>query len=165
MHLESQVKSYGLRLAVESLSTGNHERFNAVMLEAGKRLETAMALTAGAVAGMRQMIARCESAGYRLQPAPPSEDEIAFALAVGGKAEVDIYGRLFSGVVALKRAIPGISWSVEVPRCTARTDPAKPAGPIEVRVVAMPDRKTTTVVDRDPKTGRVVSAEQLQTDA
>lgn len=161
---------YGAETARALLQSGQVEELNAVLTDARSkdrhRRDTGSVALAGALVTIADALKEVEKTGIRFSVAIPSVDAVLYARSIGGKMHDQVVGTLINAVTSLRKQYPGITFSYPRPAAAAPSKaiaPAKPE-PLEVKIIGLPERQTTTSVERDSR-GNIVKSTQSERDA
>lgn len=168
-----QLLRYGEDLALTGFNDGHFAGLARVFEDYANGDEgmqgAAYATILGGIVQLARVLEAAQLSGYRISPTPPTAAEILYVAASPARFWPDV-ARIMNTAKALQQSAPGIRASAPVPptkREEARpapvAEPEKPAGPIEVRVVAMPARISDTLVERNAA-GEIENARRIEKD-
>jgi hypothetical protein len=122
-----------------------------------------------AIVELSRFIDGARAAGFRFTPEPPNASAMVYRAAI---SETNVWNDallILEAAMQLVRVAPGIRVTENVPEPqpapapSAEPTPSGAPQPIEVRVVSMPTRQTTSHIERD-KNGNIASASQIEKD-
>lgn len=168
---------HGNETAISAFNSADFSKISRLIKDAkshddGRRAHGKLAFR-GCIMQLSKIIQCSTAAGHRFTPAIPTAAEIAYhaatdtdefwkqsalVLAAAGKL------RVYLPSMRVKEKTPNVPAKRTDPAPTPPAAPAKPPQPIEVVVVSMPARKTTTGVDRN-MAGEITGAVQIESDA
>ena len=166
--------NYGRKVGITAITTGDFKPLEGLITDAidgdDRQQEAARPALYAAIHVLAQTLEAAKVAGLRFAVEPIDCHQLAYAETSGGGKYANAVNRIINDVVALRRDVPSMSveWPSEVPAALpepAVTPPPEPARtePLEVRIVAMPARKTTAIVERD-QNENIISTLHVETD-
>lgn len=161
--------NHGMKIAMRWLQTGWPNDLNAIIADA--RAEDPARRNAGDLAFLGALITiaaalhQAQETGVKFVGNLPTVDGVVYARARGADDYSTLANTLLNTAAALRKAHPGLQFSFG--QCQPGPMDNKPAPakaePLEVKIVGMPERQTTTTVTRDQE-GSITSTIQVETD-
>lgn len=159
--------TYGQQVAQRWLQTGWPNELQAIAEDARAtdrtRRDAGDVALVAALVTISAALAAAQKAGVRFSAALPSADRLIYARSRSSEEYSRLGQTLIDTAANLRKTQPGLTFSWTQPGEQVRNEQAK-SDPLEVRIVGMPPRETTTAVVRDNR-DNLLSTTQVERDA